>query len=57
MAASFFTFVAGETWKSSNVQRKLLWIAGSGLWLALCLLAARALDLAALYCGWQLQGG
>jgi uncharacterized membrane protein len=49
--------MAWETWKSSNLRRKLLWIVCSTLWLALCLLAARTLDLTVPYLALAIAGG
>jgi hypothetical protein len=41
--------MAWENWQSSDVQRKLPCIAGSALWIALCLLCARTLNLSVPY--------
>lgn len=41
--------MAWETWKSSNPERKLLWIAGSAVWSVFLLLAAYSLDLGVPY--------
>jgi hypothetical protein len=49
--------MAWENWKSSSAERKLLWIAGSACWFALCLLAARALDLSVPYLPLAIAGG
>ena len=41
--------MAWETWKSSNPERKLLWIVWSALWSGFLLLAAHSLNLAVPY--------
>jgi len=49
--------MAWENWKSSAIERKLLWIVGSILWLFLCLLGARALNLSIPYLPLAVAGG
>lgn len=49
--------MAWENWKPSNTLRRPLWIACSAFWLALCLLAARALDLSVPYLPLAVAGG
>jgi len=49
--------MAWENWKSSSPERKLLWMACSAFWLALCLLAARALNLSVPYLPLAIAGG
>ena len=49
--------MAWENWKSSTPERKLLWIISSAIWLALCLLAARTLDLSVPYLPLAIAGG
>src|SRR5277367_2862641 len=49
--------MAWETWKTSSAERKLLWIAGSMLLVALFLFAAWALDLTVPYLPLAIAGG
>jgi hypothetical protein len=49
--------MAWETWKTSSPERKLLWIACSGFWIALFVLAAWALDLTVPYLPLAIAGG
>ncbi|HTZ97824.1 MAG TPA: phosphatase PAP2 family protein [Terriglobales bacterium] len=49
--------MAWETWKSSNIQSKLLHLAICALWIAFFLLAGRALDLSVPYLPLAIAGG
>lgn len=49
--------MAWENWKSSSPERKLLWIACSAFWFALCLLAAHTLNLSVPYLPLAIAGG
>jgi hypothetical protein len=49
--------MAWENWKSPDIQRKVLWAVCSAFWLALCLLAARTLNLAVPYLPLAIAGG
>jgi hypothetical protein len=49
--------MAWENWKSSDLSRKVLWITCSAVWVFLCLLQARALDLSIPYLPLAVAGG
>jgi len=49
--------MAWDNWKSSDLSHKLLWIICSAVWLFLCLLQARALDLSIPYLPLAVAGG